>query len=560
MRKIIFFAFLFLASTIANAQWEMLPEGNWWSSWPAPDSIFILAPLGSAPINGTFSVLRFCEPYLNDTSVEHIVFRQDSLYGNRFTPEVVAPTSFTLSQGNCSYGINFSYHPDKYEDTSIIRISTTSQSFGTDYINVIGITYIAPSNEYSLSRSVFDSLPSGDTELAILRIFNQTPDTEFVSYSLGNSDAFTFLDSLIQPFILAPGDSAVPIRLRYLASGLRPVALDSIGLSYQRIRSGSNYRTPNIFEVPLRGYCSTPYYRLSKTNFGYIPASDSSIGSLSLYNSTDDSESVTLSFSPQGDFTVSGLQSMRVLLTPHDSSGPMPVVMHASVNRKVINDNLVLNAEWDSSGAEVSRLVFNGALSGRCSDMRFSIDSILQPAYVEVNGTSYDSVTIHNLSEDTVILHCYAMLFTNFSTSPHKIILPPHQVYVDIHTFGAYQPGMFSTEQFYVDDYGESLADTASITLVGVASQSGVSAPLNDDALLSIIPNPSSSEFRIQGMKRGSFFEVYDILGSVVFKSKVDQNEWDSRDNFGNHCNAGQYFGVVISEGNRTVIPILLTR
>jgi hypothetical protein len=558
MRKIIVIAFLLLASNIADAQLELIPTGNWWSKWPAPDSIFILAPIGSKAVDGAFFISQGCNPYL-DTATVQVEFRQDSLYGNGFDPESVSPYNVNLSPQSCTYNYNFSYLSKKYEDTSVIQIRDSFKyPFGGQFgeqINVIAITYIAPSNQYSLSRSIFDTLRSGDTEIAILRIFNQTPDTEYVSYSLAKSDAFTFLDSVVQPILLAPGDSLIPIRLHYLADAFRLSVVDSISLSYQRIRDGLNYRSPGNYLISLSGFCATPYYRLSKTEFDYYPPSDSSIGTLSLYNSSQDSESVIVGFMPQGDFTISGQSSLRVSILPHDSSGPLPVVMHASINRNIINDTVVLNAEWDSIGAEVAHLGFKIPVFGRSPAVRFSIDTILHPVYTHPYGFSIDSVIIHNLSADTLSLNSRELVYEYFDPSSYTVLLPPHQTVVDERYF---QPSSYTGTDTAVQLYTDNFGGTVFVTLIGVSSIDGVAPGVKTNSTISVYPNPSVNEFQIRGMESGSFFLIYDVLGNPVFKSITNQDVWDGRDNSGNHCRSGQYFAVVMSDGNRRVVPIIL--
>lgn len=354
MRKIITIAFLLLTSTIADAQWEMQPAGNWWIDGPN-GALLILAPIGSNVVNGTFIITSSdCYGGPLDTTTWHVEFLQDSISGNGFIPEVVKTHELNLTQSDCSFTYNFKYQPKNYDDTSVITISTYPAQMTPPGIGfaVMGISYVAASQEYSLSRSDFDTLPPGDTEIAILRLFNQTPDTELVTASFSKGVDFNFLDLVNFPVIIPPGDTLPPIQVVYRANALRPYSTDSLHISIQRIREGSDYKSAILFGNLLTGGCNAKYYELSKTQFGYIAAIDSSTATLRLFNATADTESVLLAFTPQGDFEAWEGIGSPIIIPPYDSSTAIPITMHVSINRKAIQDTLVINAKWIGNGAE----------------------------------------------------------------------------------------------------------------------------------------------------------------------------------------------------------------
>jgi hypothetical protein len=552
-------------STIADAQWEMMPEGNWWTSWPAFDSIYILAPVGSSVVNGSFNIFTSCDPYLDTTSYP-TTFRQDSLYGGGFSPEVVKSFGFTLAPGgNCNYTYNFNYRPKQYEDTAIVQVTASSIGLYHEQINVIGITYIAASNEYSISRSKFDTLPPGDTEIAILRLFNQTPDTELVTASFSKGVDFNFLDLVNFPVIIPPGDTLPPIQVVYRANALRPYSTDSLHISIQRIREGSDFKSAILFGNLLTGGCNAKYYELSKTQFGYIAAIDSSTATLRLFNATADTESVLLAFTPQGDFEAGEGIGSPIIIPPYDSSTAIPITMHVSINRKAIQDTLVINAKWIGNGAEDLNLKFSNVLSGGCSDLRLRLDSESKSIYTIVQQEARGYIMAYNLSQDTLTLQAelnpfgYRDNYNYFFSYQRLFQIPPLDSAQDtVYLLPPASPGVWFAQMAYIDNYGIGQSDTDSENFVGTVAVDGVTLSVRDS--LSIYPNPSSSEFRIEGMTNGSFFVIYNVLGNPVFQSKRAQDVWNGEDNSGELCRSGQYFAVIITDGNRTVIPILFTR
>lgn len=546
-----------------QAQWQLVVDGHF-------GDYGLVAPIGSKPI--TIGALFGYPSPEHDTGIQPITLSQDSIQGDGFTPETGGEYG-NFNQFNFVASYSFVYTP-KYEDTSIVLITATSAAPPySQQVHVVAITIIASSNQYSLSRSDFGLLSAGDTSQAELLLFNQTSDTEWVSASLSEGIDFRFLETASFPVMIPPGDSLFPIHLIYRASPLRPSSSDSISISVQRVRDGGYYRSPILFGKVLTGRCKAKYCKLSKTKFGYIASGDSSVGFLKLFNPTEDTETVSAAFIPEGDFRVDEGVDIPVLLLPYDSTQPIPITMHASVNRKAIRDTLSLSFAWFNNGQKVSRIIFDTLLSGGCTELRFSVDSIYKHFVSTLGKKVVDSVMVHNLINDSLFLYTSFWIQTedfndlpyyNFNFGVPQVIAPLSKV-AEVFSFdpsvvGYQYAGLTLTNWYFGTGDSADTADVLDVSLEGFGLPADAVSGVNDRNSLSIYPNPSSNGFRIQGLKRGAFFVIYNILGSSVFHSREGQSIWDGRDDSGVPSQSGQYFAVIKTANRRYTIPIVVQR
>jgi len=545
-----------------QAQWVLDVNGYY-------PSYVLNAPLGSKPVPITAMFGYPSAEY--DTGVQPVTLSQDSIQGDGFTPETGGEFG-NFNHFNFAATYSFVYTP-KYEDTSITLITATSAAPPySQQVRVVAITVIAASSEYSLSRSDFGVLTPGDTSQAELLLFNQTPDSERIYLSFSKGVDFNFLDSLSLPIIIPPGDSLPPIRLDYRANALRPSSSDSLLISIQRIRGGVDYHSPILFGNLLIGGCNAKYFELSKTKFGYITVTDSSTGTLKLFNPTEDTEDVSFSIIPQGDFEADEGVDSPILILPYDSSLPVRITMHTSINRKAIRDTLQFSYHWHSNGPEIAQVKFDTLISGGCSDLRFLVDSTYKHFVSTLGKRILDSVIVHNLTTNPLSLYTLFWIETEDFDDPYynfnfgdPQVIPPLGSVAEIFSFipsklGYQHAGLKLTNWYIGTGDSNDTADVVNVSLEGLGLPPDNVSSVKDGDGPVIYPNPSASEFRIQGMKSGSFFVIYNALGIPIFQSRKDQFIWEGRDNSGNLCSSGHYFAAVIGHRYHYVISILLVR
>ncbi|HET6401529.1 MAG TPA: hypothetical protein VFH95_09040, partial [Candidatus Kapabacteria bacterium] len=147
-----------------------------------------------------------------------------------------------------------------------------------------------------------------------------------------------------------------------------------------------------------------------------------------------------------------------------------------------------------------------------------------------------------------------------YSYGPRFLQVLPLDSTTDTVSFLPLLPGVWEAQKVYADLYDSGQSNVASEVFDGITTAASDVGPLSNENSLSISPNPSASEFRIQGMKSGSFFVIYNALGIPIFQSRKDQFIWEGRDNSGNLCSSGHYFAAVIGHRYHYVISILLVR
>jgi hypothetical protein len=516
--RVISLVILFAASA-SNAQWTMRPIDHWITDWPAYDSIYVRVPVGSTNVvHCGFEIEKICGHYY--TAPDSVILRQDSLYGNRFQPKKTALHTIILSCPTANYTYyDFDYFP-KYEDTSIIQVIVDGKNgyTGSHFI-IVGVTSISSSNEFSLSRSDFGTLSAGDTSIAELRLFNQTPDTEFVTARILHGYDFEFLDSQSFPIQIDPGDSVQPMRVQFKANCLRTISTDSIVVTVQRRRNGLNYGDPLQFVSPLLGKSHCKYYEFSRTQFGYIHSHDSSAGTLKLFNPTEDTARVSLSFLPSTDFTILGDRTRSIVIPPNDSTQNIPIAMHASINRKVIKDTATLNIQWTKTGEVVSSAKFNELLSGGCSELRFSVDSISKHITCSVGKQVAFPVVVYNLSPDSVSVYMSLIATGNagidyFSTYAEHADLLPYDSGVATIYFAPQTVGVWEAQLLCTDIYDSAQADHLHVVFSGTAT---VNSGVRDlpDQHTEVYPNPSPDWIHVVGpVGFVQSVEVYNKLGA----------------------------------------------
>ena len=546
-----------------QAQWQLVVNGHF-------GGYSLALPIDSKPVA---LVAIFGYPGAHPgPGVQPITLSQDSVQGDGFNPETGKET-VDFYEGHYVSSYSFTYTP-RYEDTSICLIAATSLAPPySQQVLVVATTYIAASNEYSLSGTDFGVLPAKDTSQAELFLFNQTPDTEWVSASFSKGIDFSFLEPASFPMMIPPGDTLAPIHLVYRADLVRLSSSDSIMISFQRMRSGIPYRSPISFGNVLTGRCQPKYCELSKTKFGYIASTDSSIGFLRVLNPTEDSETVSIGFTPKGDFRAAEGVEVPILIPPNDTTEPIPITMHTSINRKAIKDTLLLSLIWGSSGREVTHVILDTVLSGGCTAPRFSVDSAHNHFVSTLDKKVVDSIVVQNLTNDSLFLYTsFQHSYFDFNDYPYNNlnsespqVIAPHTKAAEVLSFdpsivGDQYGGLMLINWYFGTRDANDTADIINVSLEGLGLPPEDVLSANVMEPLSVYPNPSSGEFRVQGMSTGSFFVIYDVLGNPIFESSKGQSIWNGRDQFGNLCNAGRYFVAIMGHGHRDFIPILLVR
>ncbi|GEM_PF-5670862 len=543
MRTWLCLTFLFLSNRVLG-QWQVVVQP--WLIMSGNQVVMV--PLGSSPIQAT---VMFGYPNgWRDTNIRPILVRQDSLFGHGFSPAKYGPTSFDFGPSETVRSYALQYIP-KYEDTSKIIIDLTSEAPPYEQkIALTAITYIAPSNQYYISRSAFGVLPPRDTSMAAFRLINRTLDSEVISYVISGPADFSVTDSLGLPLTLSAFDSSIPLRVTFQARPERPIVLDTLTIIAQRIRDGKNYGSPIIFRQSLSGGCAEKYLDLSTTQFGIIRTSDSSVALLRLYNPSDSSETARISSTPFSDFDFSegGIEPVKIL--PHDSSRLIRVVMHASIDRKRIHDTLMLSLLWDTVSASLPIPVFGG-----CSDFRFALDTT-ELVKTTIGHRVMEGVPIRNLCKDTIELHAGDLNHNYFFSKATLMVIsvPPRSTVFDSVIFDPYAVGFFEARQSYADGVDSGVWDVGYVRVSGIVSPLSVNSNGQTVADVMAYPNPFSHTITVAPVESGVVFAVYNSLGVRVFTSKEGQQSWDGRMDDGSLCPSGCYLlALKQSSGNRFI-------
>jgi hypothetical protein len=431
---------------------------------------------------------------------------------------------------------------------------------------LVGITIIDTSNEYSLSRSDFGSLAANDATTGILKLFNQTPDTERMIFAFENGMDFSVLDPINLPTILAPGDSLPPIRVSYRANALRKISEDTLIVVVQRLRNGMDYSNPLTFRNYVIGRCNTSsYLSLSKSKFGFIHTGDSSVGYLKLYNPTRDTLHCYINVNASGDFLISELPNNRIVVRPYDSSEMLRIVMRATIDRKFFIDTLSLSFQWKAFDSAISNLEIDTIISGGCSDRRFQLDSLNKTIYSVVGRTVPGSILIRNLSNSKIEINRGLEAGINsgidfFSIQGYSTITisPKDSVYDTIYCTPR-EWGVWEAQAVY-KDWNDTLVDIESEVFDCVTINASDVQSDNTTDITQIYPNPSHGNFQIKTGSERSKFEIFDGVGRHVFSSTSGATEWKGRNNSGIPCASGDYFAIIIDGDKRSCYPITVNR
>jgi hypothetical protein len=453
---------------------------------------------------------------------------------------IIGPTSLQIEPGGAK-SFTFQYHwedhPTAMADYILsdgskqqnLRLNGRCLQFG-DSIHVppIDLGYLQPGDTICVTAKAYNH---GDTTVTIDSVVYWVQSGSWLS------DLPTF------PLELAKGDS-MSFTICYVASGSRQNFSTALVNIWHRFvgRDSSLVRTLTLFGRTV------DCYRVSTdlVNFGLVPRNQQVARSFTITNTSNDPITVTeTSFNSQDNNGVSVITSLPLTIPAQDSA--------------------VVELTWMANGS--------GQLPGYGIFKVEGCPYFYMLAYGAVADSTLDSANVFALYGDvqhTVQIQTdgeswfKTLSFINDAGHAIKILsvslaqgypLELHSLMPKAPVFTMLPNDLMQVEVVYPKEV-ERFIDTLIIVtenaimplkyVISNAPTAHVGSDMRSSVKLSVRPNPSSGpvSFELVGGKAISF-EVYDLLGTVVYRSQDVRESWNSSNSV-----AGTYFIRVTGVGD----------